>query len=101
MEEGHSHTNTEKGDRSLASYYRPVSLASITCNVMKHSLCSNLMTHLETQHILTDLQYGFTNKNRCCESQLITTIHDLAEGLNDNDNIDAIHLDFSKAFVAT
>ncbi len=31
-------------------------------------------------------------------SQLITTIHDLAKGLNDKDQVDAVLLDFSKAF---
>ena len=32
------------------------------------------------------------------ESQLITTINDLAKGLNDKQQIDAVLLDFSKAF---
>jgi hypothetical protein len=42
-------------------------------------------------------QHGF-RKKRSCESQLILTIQDLAAGLNSKSQIDAILLDFSKAF---
>jgi hypothetical protein len=39
-----------------------------------------------------------SEKKRSCESQLILTIQDLAAGLNSKSQIDAILLDFSKAF---
>ena len=55
------------------------------------------MTYLEKQNILADQQHGF-RKRRSCETQLISTIHDLAAGLNNRQQIDAILLDFSKAF---
>ena len=55
------------------------------------------MDHLEKFNILTDLQHGF-RKSRSCETQLITTIQDLAFGLHNKEQIDAILLDFSKAF---
>ena len=45
---------------------------------------------------ITDCQHGF-RKRRSCETQLILTIDDLARGLNDKQQIDAILLDFSKA----
>ena len=46
---------------------------------------------------MTDLQHGF-RKGRFCESQLIITVNDLAKGIDDSSQIDAILLDFSKAF---
>jgi hypothetical protein len=52
----------------------------------------------EDQNILTDYQHGF-RKKRSCESQLITIIQDLASGIDGSTQIDAILLDFSKAFV--
>ena len=55
------------------------------------------MGHLDNNHLLSDVQHGF-RKKRSCESQLILTIQDLANGLNDGKQIDAILLDFSKAF---
>ncbi len=57
------------------------------------------MNHLDANNILTDTQHGFRPR-RSCESQLITTFHDIAEQLNQHDikQIDAIVLDFAKAF---
>ena len=54
------------------------------------------MGHFEQHSILTDAQYGFHSK-RSCETQLITTIQDLARGMSDGHQIDAILLDFAKA----
>ena len=48
-------------------------------------------------NILSDYQHGF-RKRRSSESQLIATIRDLAKGLNDRQQIDAVLLDFRKAF---
>ena len=87
----------KKGDKSKASNYRPVSLTSICSKAMEHIIHSHLMKYLDSHHILSDQQYGF-RKRRSCESQLITTGHDLASGLDKRQQIDAILLDFSKAF---
>ena len=46
---------------------------------------------------MCDSQHGF-RKNRSCETQLITTIHDLATRLNSGEQVDVLFLDFSKAF---
>ena len=46
---------------------------------------------------LSDYQHGF-RKKRSCETQLLVTVHDLAAGLDRHQQIDAILLDFSKAF---
>ena len=64
---------------------------------MEHIIHSHLMKYLDNHHILSDQQHGF-RKRRSCESQLITTVHDLASGLDKRQQIDAILLDFSKAF---
>ena len=87
----------KKGDKSKASNYRPVSLTSICSKAMEHIVQSHLMKYLDSHHILSDQQHGF-RKRRSCESQLITTIHDLASGLDKRQQVDAILLDFSKAF---
>ena len=69
----------KKGDKCKASNYRPVSLTAICSKVMEHILHSNIMGHFEHHSILTDAQHGFRSK-RSCETQLITTIQDLASG---------------------
>ena len=47
--------------------------------------------------ILTNLQHGF-HSGRSCETQLITTTHDLLSSFNSKSEIDVAILDFSKAF---
>jgi hypothetical protein len=57
-----------------------------------------LVSVMVLYNILSDKQHGF-RKKRSCESQLILTIQDLAAGLNSKSQVDAILLDFSKAYV--
>ena len=87
----------KKGDSSTPSNYRPISLTAVCCKVMEHILHSQVMQHHDHHNILSDSQYSF-RKKRSCESQLILTIHDLASSLKDGEQIDAVLLDFSKAF---
>ncbi|XP_052269835.1 uncharacterized protein LOC127871151 [Dreissena polymorpha] len=51
----------------------------------------------DDSNLLADQQHGF-RKRRSCESQLISTVQDLASGLIQKQQIDAILLDFSKVF---
>ena len=54
---------------------------------------SHLMKFLENNKILSDYQHGSRKK-----TQRITTVHDLAIGLDRRQQVNAILLDFSKAF---
>ena len=87
----------KKGDKHRPENYRPISLTSIICKTAEHIIHSQIIRHLDTQNLLTDCQFGF-RRGRSCESQLLVTIQDLAAGLRDKQQIDAILLDFSKAF---
>jgi hypothetical protein len=87
----------KKGDRSKASNYRPVSLTSICSKILEHIIHSHIMKHFDHHQILHDAQHGF-RKKRSCESQLILTVHDLAKSLDTKSQVDAVLLDFSKAF---
>ena len=86
----------KKGDRGTPSNYRPISLTSISCKTLEHIIHSNFMDHLENLKVLTDYQHGFL-KRRSCETQFIQTVDDLAKGLHDAGQIDAVLLDFYKA----
>ena len=55
------------------------------------------MEHLEEHSILTPAQDGIRTK-RSCETQLIATIHELANWLSNGQQIDAILLNFARAF---
>ena len=58
---------------------------------------SSIMAHLDCHKILSEFQHGF-HKQRSCETQLLLTIHDFTSSLEAGNQLDAIVLDFSKAF---
>ena len=87
----------KKGDHSNPANYRPISLTSVCCKMLEHIIHSQIMGHLDINNILSDQQHGF-RKKRSTESQLLLTLQDLTSGLNEGEQIDAVLLDFSKAF---
>ena len=87
----------KKKDHSSPTNYRPVSLTSICCKVLEHIIYSNISLHLKNHNILCDEQHGFRAK-RSCETQLISTIHELAKNIDAGIQTDAILLDLTKAF---
>ena len=58
---------------------------------------SNISSHFDSHNVLNNAQHGF-RKKRSCISQLIITLNDFADCLKSKQQIDAILLDFSKAF---
>ena len=87
----------KKGNRVLAENYRPVSLTCITCKLFEHIVCRHILDHVENHQILTNLQHGF-HSGRSCETQLITTTHELLSSFNSKSQIDVAILDSSKDF---
>ena len=87
----------KKNSRHDPANYRPISLTSVTCKIIEHFIYSQVINHLDSNGILTDKQFGF-RKRHSCETQLLITVQDLAQGLRDKQEIDAVILDFSKAF---
>ena len=87
----------KKSNRVLAENYRPVSLTCITCKLFEHIVCRHILDHVEDHKILTNLQHGFRS-GRSCETQLITTTHDLLSSFNSKSQIDVAILDSSKVF---
>ena len=45
----------KKGNRSLASNYRPISLVRIACKLLEHCIVSHVMQHFDQQNISTPL----------------------------------------------
>ena len=87
----------KKDEKSNPANYRPISLTSVVCKVMEHCAQSQINKHLSSNDIITPLQHGF-RAGFSCETQLIMAVHDWASTLNTKGQVDAIMLDFSKAF---
>ena len=87
----------KKGDVHLPENYRPVSLTCVSCKLLEHIICKHILDHLERNKILTSLNHGFRS-GYSCETQLLTTVHDLLRHHDIGAQIDMAILDFSKAF---
>ena len=97
MENCKHNTNFQKGDHTNTSNYRPGSLTSVYSKLLEHIIYSSIFSHLKEYNILQEEQHGFQT-GKSCESQLIMTINDFANCLNENSQMDCIFLDFLKAF---
>jgi hypothetical protein len=87
----------KKGARSEVTNYRPVSLTSIACKIMEHLVADYIKQHLERNAFFIRRQHGF-RESHSCETQLVSICQDLADSIDKGEQIDAILLDFSKAF---
>ena len=83
----------KKGNRHQTKNYRPVSLTSIICKTLE----SIIRDHMVENQLLTKCQHGFI-KGRSCVTQLLAVMDKWTEALDIGNNIDAVYLDFVKAF---
>ena len=91
------HPIFKKGSKSDPANYRPVALTCLLSKMLEHIIASSIHKHLESHSFLAAVQHGF-RKYRSCETQLTTVISDFVNWMNQKKIIDAIVLDFSKAF---
>ena len=69
----------------------------MTCKLLEHIISRHLRDHFDKFNILTDRNHGFRT-GHSCESQLLTTTHDLFSSLERGKQVDIAVLDLSKAF---
>ena len=87
----------KKGEKANPSNYRPVSLTSIVCKLMESIIRDKVMQHLSENDLLTNCQHGFV-AGRSCTTNLLSTLEDWTSLLDIGVPVDAVYLDFSKAF---
>ena len=87
----------KKGSKSKAGNYRPVSLTSVVCKLFESFIRDALCSHLTSNDLLSPHQFGFC-KGRSCVTQLLSTLDDWFYYLDQSIPVDAIYLDFRKAF---
>ena len=85
------------GDRSVVKNFRPVSLTSVECKQMEHVIAGSIRQVWEDRDWLYEGQHGF-RPGYSCESQITTVCQDISDSTNEATRLDAIIIDFSKAF---
>ena len=85
------------GDRTVVQNYRPVSLNSVLCKQMEHVITGYMRQVWENCDWIYEGQHGF-RPGYSCESEIITVCQDVSDALDEVTRLDAIIIDFSKAF---
>ena len=86
-----------KGNRKLASNYRPVSITSIVCRVLETIIRNFMVEFLVSNNLLSDFQFGFV-KGRSTTLQLLNVLNDWTNSLENKFTTDCIYLDYQKSF---
>jgi len=87
----------KKGDKTLVKNYRPISLTSIVCKTLEKVVRQQLMQHMTENTLIAPEQHGFL-EGRSCTTNLLSTMEKWTEALDQGQPMDAIYLDFAKAF---
>ena len=87
----------KKGSRHQTSNYRPVSLTSQICKVVKSIIRDQLVQHLDYNNLITNSQHGF-RKGYSCTINLLVFLETVTAKIDSKHNVDAIYLDLAKAF---
>ena len=85
------------GNRSIPKNYRPVALTSHLIKIFEKVLRRSLVLHLESSGVIPDGQHG-SRAHRSTLTQLLSYWDSILSDFQDARGVDAIYLDFSKAF---
>ena len=86
-----------QGDRASPLNYRPISLLNIISKVFESLINKSLVSHLESNGLFSDAQYGFRSKRSTAD--LLTVITErISASLDKKGEARLVALDISKAF---
>ena len=87
----------KEGQKSEVNNYRPISLLSCFSKIYEKLMHKRLISFLDSNDSLFEMQYGF-RPGRSCEHALLSAQNTLLESLNNRQVSLLLLIDFSKAF---
>ena len=87
----------KKGDPSLASNYRPISVLSCINKIFEKIISKRIYNFLEKYNILYEFQYGF-RQGHSTSHALVEIVDKIKFAMDNNEMTCGIFLDLSKAF---
>jgi hypothetical protein len=87
----------KKGPKDNPGNYRTVSLTSQVCKVMESILKDSITDHLYKYNLIMKTQHGFM-KRKSCLTNLLEFLQFTSCQVDKGEAVDAIYLDFQKAF---
>ena len=88
----------KKGEKSLPSNYRAITLTSIICKLLEDFITEHIKHLLKTSNKNDKNQHGFTSK-KSTVTNLIAALNIWTEALSHGLPVDVIYLDFEKALI--
>ena len=85
----------KREDPTLATNYRPISLLCTLSKVLERCVHNHCYHYLEPH--MYHMQHGFI-RGKSTTTQLLEVYHEILESVASGNEVDAIYLDFSKAF---
>ena len=87
----------KKGNKKLASNYRPVSITSIVCRTFEKIIRDHIVSFLMEHGLLSNFQFGFM-KGRPFTLQLLNILNDWTHSMENKNITDCVYMDYQKAF---
>ena len=87
----------KKGSLSKCENYRPISLTCVVCKILEAIIKNAILDFLLNNNLLNSSQHGFLPQ-RSSSTALLDFLEDISFSVDNGDNVDAVYLDFRKAF---
>jgi hypothetical protein len=87
----------KKGDKSLISNYRPISLLTSFSKVVEKVMFKRLLNHLKKHAIISPNQYSF-QKNLSIDNAIYSVVNTILSALNNKSKAKGRFCDIEKAF---
>ena len=87
----------KKGDKSNTENYRPVALTNHLTKIFERVFRKALVNHMETNNLMNESQHGFRTGHSTI-TQILTYYDSIINMLEQSEQVEAIYLDFAKAF---
>ena len=87
----------KKVSKQKSANYRPVSLTSICCKLLESTIRDQIMEHMIIHKFFTKHQHGFL-PGRSAVTQLLESLEEWNNMVENNINLDILYCDFQKAF---
>ena len=87
----------KKGNKKLASNYRPVSITSVLCQILEKLVRNQIVEYMQSEKLFSHLQFGFL-KRRSTIRQLLNIMNDWTSSIENGNFNYCISLDYQKAF---
>ena len=86
-----------KGEKELASNYRPISLTCVACKIIESIIKDEIVSFMKNNNLLTNIQHGFAPR-KSCQANLLSMPKILTDAIEQKFEVDLVYLDFAKAF---